>query len=206
MLVNGAAGNFLASASKISANGFKTVMEIDTLGTFNMSQAAFNNFFTANGGVIINISALIHWNGSALQAHSAAAKAGVDALTKVMACEWGPHNVRVVGIVPGSIAGTEGFERLGNLSNMNNKKGSNEAGTTKISSQTHLNVLNFAPVPILRFGEVEDIANAALFLGSGAAAYVTGVNLVVDGGSFLTMPNMQFGQSKFIDMWSKAKL
>ena len=122
ILLNGAAGNFLASAAKLSTKGFRTVMEIDTIGTFNMSKAAFNNAFKAAGyGNIINISALLHWNGTALQAHSSAAKAGVDALTKVLAVEWGPYNVRVNGIVPGAIKGTEGFERLGNLSLMNNK-------------------------------------------------------------------------------------
>lgn len=121
VLVNGAAGNFLASADKLTTNGFKTVFEIDTVGTFNMSQAVFLAHMKKNGGVIINISANLHWNGTALQAHSAAAKAGVDALTKVLACEWGPHHVRVNGIVPGAIAGTEGFERLGSLSTMNNR-------------------------------------------------------------------------------------
>jgi NAD(P)-dependent dehydrogenase (short-subunit alcohol dehydrogenase family) len=66
-----------------------------------MSREVFNQSMNKHGGVIINISAELHWNGSALQSHSAAAKAGVDALTKVLACEWGPYNVRVVGIVPG---------------------------------------------------------------------------------------------------------
>lgn len=66
ILVNGAAGNFLASASKLSSNGFKTVLEIDTLGTFNMSQAVFKASMAKQGGIIINISATLHWNGSAL--------------------------------------------------------------------------------------------------------------------------------------------
>lgn len=83
----------------------------------------------AHSGVIINISATLHWNGSALQAHSAAAKAGVDALTRVLAVEWGPHNVRVVGIVPGAIGGTEGVERLMSVSNMNNRKATETAAS-----------------------------------------------------------------------------
>lgn len=66
VLVNGAAGNFLASAAKLSSNGMRTVLEIDTLGTFNMSQACFKACMGSNGGVIINISALLHWNGTAL--------------------------------------------------------------------------------------------------------------------------------------------
>ena len=135
ILVNGAAGNFLASAEKLSTNGFKTVMEIDTIGTFNMSKAVFNNSMKANrSGNIINISALLHWNGTALQAHSSAAKAGVDALTKVLAVEWGPYGIRVNGLVPGPIRGTEGFERLGDLSLMNNKAATAQAAENKASS------------------------------------------------------------------------
>ena len=68
-----------------------------------------------HGGTIINISATLHWNGSALQIHSSAAKAGVDSITKSLACEWGPYKVKVVGIVPGGIEGTEGMDRLGDL-------------------------------------------------------------------------------------------
>ena len=147
-MVNGAAGNFLASAEKLSTNGFKTVMEIDTLGTFNMSKAAFNNSMKANrSGNIINISALLHWNGTALQAHSSAAKAGVDALTKVMAVEWGPYGVRVNGIVPGAIKGTEGFERLGNLSLMNNKAATSKARANKASS-SNAEGLGSMPIPL----------------------------------------------------------
>ena len=112
----------MASASKLTAKGMKTVLEIDTLGTFNMSRSVFNNAMKKQGGgVIINISATLHWNGTAMQVHSAAGKAGVDAITKVLAVEWGPHNVRVCGIVPGAISGTEGFERLGSMNNLNNK-------------------------------------------------------------------------------------
>jgi len=128
ILVNGAAGNFLATADKLTTKGFKTVTDIDTVGTFNMSRAVFvNSMKERKSGNIINITAQLHWNGSALQAHSSAAKAGVDALTRVLACEWGPHGVRVNGIVPGAITGTEGFARLGDLGNMNNKEATNNA-------------------------------------------------------------------------------
>lgn len=77
--------------------------------------------------MIINISATLHWSGSALQIHSAAAKAGIDSMTKTLAVEWGPSNVRVVGIVPGGIKGTEGFERLGDMNTMNSKEKANQA-------------------------------------------------------------------------------
>jgi peroxisomal 2,4-dienoyl-CoA reductase len=128
VLVNGAAGNFLATAEKISSNGVKKVLEIDTIGTFNMSQSVFRASMKDNrSGVILNISATLHWNGSWAQVHSSAAKAGVDAITKVLAVEWGPYGVRVCGIVPGPIEGTEGFSRLGDINNLNNKDKANAA-------------------------------------------------------------------------------
>lgn len=87
ILVNGAAGNFLAPFEKLTSNGFKTVLEIDTLGTFNMSKAVFESSMKKNGGNIINISATLHYNSSSMMTHAAAAKAGVDALTRNLAVE-----------------------------------------------------------------------------------------------------------------------
>lgn len=111
----------------------------------------------------------------------------------MLAVEWGPHNVRVVGIVPGAIGGTEGVERLMSISNMNNRQATESAATEKSATKSGASsVLSFAALPILRLGEVEDIANAALFLSSPAAAYMTGVNVVVDGGAHLTAPNYIF--------------
>lgn len=94
----------------------KAVLEIDTLGTFLMSKTVYNKAFKEQGdGVIINFTANLHYNGTALQVHSAAAKAGVDSITRTLAVEWGPHNVRVVGICPGIIEGTVGMDRLSNM-------------------------------------------------------------------------------------------
>lgn len=122
--------------------------------------------------------------------HSAAAKAAIDSMTKTLACEWGPHGVRVVGIVPGAIEGTEGFERLGDLANINNKERTNKATAQEKSSNVEL----FAKksVPLLRFGKTQDIANAALFLASPASSYISGTNILVDGGAYLIYPNMLF--------------
>ena len=129
----------------------------------------------------------------------------MDALTKVLAVEWGPYGVRVNGIVPGAISGTEGFERLGNLSLMNNKEATSQAREKKATS-SQSDGLAAMPVPTQRVGEVQDIANTALFLASAAADYITGWNTVVDGGSFLTAPNMVFAYPNFVQMWSQAKL
>jgi 2,4-dienoyl-CoA reductase [(3E)-enoyl-CoA-producing], peroxisomal len=111
VLVNGAAGNFLCAFDQLSPNAFKTVMMIDTIGTFLLSKFT-TQYAMKKGGVIINITANLHYSGTLLQTHAGTAKAGVDALTKHMAVELGPRNIRVVGICPGAIEGTEGMDRL----------------------------------------------------------------------------------------------
>ena len=191
ILVNGAAGNFLASADKLSTNGFRTVLEIDAVGTFNMSQAVFTGYMKEHkGGVIINISATIHWSGSALQVHANSAKSAVDTMTKTLAVEWGPYNVRVVGIAPGAIEGTEGFDRLQDLASVNNKQKANSAfnPSSQQSKSAHIQVKG----AINRFGTVADIAGTALFLASPLTSYITGTNIVVDGGASLIYPNFLF--------------
>lgn len=206
--MNGAAGNFLATAEKLSTNGFRRVLEIDTLGSFNMSQQVFKQSFKPRRqGVIINIGASLHWAGSWAQVHSAGAKAANDSMTKVLAVEWGPYGVRVNELVPGSIEGTEGFERLGSLDNINNKEKSNAAFEDKAASgkKSMLDDMKTL-VPVQRFGTPSDIANAALFLASPASSYVSGTKLVVDGGSTLTMPNMVFGNPGFVGQWAQAKM
>ena len=77
-------------------------------------------------GVIINISTTLHWNGSFGFIHANAAKAGIDAMTKTLAVEWGPHGITANGIIPGPIEGTEGFSRL-SLANLNDKKKTDSA-------------------------------------------------------------------------------
>lgn len=159
-VVNGAAGNFLAPAAALSANGFRTVVDIDLCGTFNVARAAFESLRLGGRGLIINISATLHYGGTPLQIHASAAKAGVDAVTRNLAVEWGQFGIRVNGIAPGPIAETEGMRRL--------------AGSAADKAK--------ASVPLGRFGAIEEIAAAAVFLRSNAAAYITGTTLVVDGG------------------------
>lgn len=166
-LVNGAAGNFLAPAAGLSPNGFRTVIDIDLNGTFNVSRAAFELLQKAGNGFILNISATLHYHGTPLQIHASAAKAGVDAITKNLAVEWGRFGIRVCGIAPGPIGDTEGMRRLapGEMSG-------------KITAQ----------IPAGRFGFVDEIAAAAVFLRSSGAAYITGHTLVVDGGHCVATP------------------
>ncbi|KAI7903587.1 2,4-dienoyl-CoA reductase [Cokeromyces recurvatus] len=154
-LINGAAGNFLSSFNDLSYNAFRTVIEIDLLGTFNLTKAAVEHLKKSKGA-IINVSATLHYTGTPFQQHAGAAKAAIDALTKHWAVELGPHGVRVNGIAPGPIASTVGMEKLG------------PAFDTK-------------GVPLQRMGEVQDIAQSTVFLFSEGASYITGVVLVVDG-------------------------
>jgi peroxisomal 2,4-dienoyl-CoA reductase len=167
LLLNGAAGNFLCPTDKLSPNGFKTVIDIDLLGTFNMVRAAFEPLKAARSSLILNISATLHYTGTVMQAHVMAAKAGIDALGRNLACEWGEYGIRVCTIAPGPIGDTEGMKRLAPL------------GTAKAVE---------ASVPLRRLGRIEDIAQSAVFLASSAASYITGEVLVVDGGQWLTKP------------------
>jgi peroxisomal 2,4-dienoyl-CoA reductase len=163
IVVNGAAGNFLCSANELSANGFGTVVDIDTKGTFNVSRAAFEALKESKGQ-IINISATLHYLATPMQIHVSAAKAGVDAITRNLSVEWGRYGIRVNGIAPGAIEDTEGMKRL-------------LVPEFKEKFQRR--------IPLQRFGLIEDIENAALFLASDAASYINGVTLVVDGGAWL---------------------
>lgn len=164
ILVNGAAGNFICLAENLSPNGFGTVVDIDLKGTFHASKAALPHL-KAHGGSVLNISATLPLLGTMGQSHAAAAKAGIDSLTRVLACEWGPYGIRVNGIAPGPTEGTEGVRRL--LAND--------------TARAHA----YDMCPLGRMASIDDIANAALYLVSDAAAFVNGVTLVVDGGLWL---------------------
>ena len=163
IVVNGAAGNFLCKAEELSPNGFGTVVDIDLKGTFNVCRAAFAQL-KDNRGQILNISATLHYLGTPMQLHVSAAKAGVDALTRNLAVEWGRYGIRVNAIAPGPIEDTEGMKRL-----------VPEPIKEKLRQR----------VPLGRFGLIKDIEAAAVFLFSDAASYINGAVLVVDGGHWL---------------------
>jgi peroxisomal 2,4-dienoyl-CoA reductase len=163
IVVNGAAGNFLCAADQLSSNGFGTVVDIDTKGTFNVCRAAFEELKKSKGQ-ILNISATLHYLATPMQIHVSAAKAGVDAITRNLSAEWGRHGIRVNGIAPGPIEDTEGMKRL---------------------LMPELKEKITRKIPLGRFGRIADIENAALFLASDGASYVNGVTLVVDGGQWL---------------------
>jgi len=164
IVVNGAAGNFLCPAAELSPNGFGTVVDIDLKGTFNVCRATFEEL-KKRRGQILNISATLHYLGTPLQLHVSAAKAGVDALTRNLAVEWGAFGIRVNAIAPGPIEDTEGMKRL---------------VPPQVKERLRRNV------PLGRFGRIRDIEQCALFLCSDAASFISGAVIVVDGGHWLS--------------------
>ncbi|KAL7610955.1 hypothetical protein Lser_V15G13524 [Lactuca serriola] len=166
ILVNSAAGNFLVPSEDLSPNGFRTVIDIDAVGTFTMCHEALK--YLKKGGVIINISATLHYTASWYQIHVSAAKAAVDSLTRSLALEWGTdYGIRVNGIAPGPIDDT--------------------AGVTKLLPEDVRRKKQEASA-LYRMGKKWDIAMAALYLASNAGNYVNGTTLVVDGGIWLSKP------------------
>jgi peroxisomal 2,4-dienoyl-CoA reductase len=171
VVVNGAAGNFLAPAAQLSYNGFKTVLEIDTVGTYNVCRASFDRWLRDHGGVVLNISATLHYAATPLQVHASAAKAAVDAITRTLAVEWGALGIRVVGIAPGPIDETEGMTRLA-------------PGDIRARLERG--------IPIRRFGRIDEIASLAVFLVSPGASLVHGATVVADGGAWLVGTPLDF--------------
>jgi len=169
VLVSNAAGNFMSLQEDLSPKAFATVMDIDLRGTFHTAQAGLPWLRKASqsgaGGLMISISATLYYTATPFQGHAAAAKAGIDSLTKTFAAEWSDDGIRVVSIAPGPIAGTEGGP-TGRVFG--------EASGGKVPNVRSM-------VPLGRFGTVDDIANTALFLASPGGNFISGTNIVVDG-------------------------
>lgn len=160
VVVSGAAGNFPATVNGMSPNAFRSVVEIDLLGTFHVMKASFP-LLNKPGASVINISAPQAFLPMEAQAHVCSAKAGVDMITRTLALEWGRHGVRINSVVPGPIDGTEGMARL--------------APDASVRQRV------VDSVPLGRMGSPADIGHACLFLGSGLSSYISGAILPVDG-------------------------
>ena len=163
VIIAGAAGNFVAPAVRLSPNGFKSVIDIDLLGTYNVFRAGFE--VLRRPGSMIAITAPQAVQPIPQQVHVCAAKAGVNMVVKVLAMEWGPLGIRVNAICPGPIEGTEGVARL--------------APTPADRERWRQSVA------LRRYGAADDIARAAMFLSSEAGGYITGTILNCDGGMSL---------------------
>jgi NAD(P)-dependent dehydrogenase (short-subunit alcohol dehydrogenase family) len=164
VVISGAAGNFLSPVVGMSANAFKTVVDIDLLGTFNVLRASYD-YIRKPGASLISITAGQGERAMMFQAHACAAKAGVNLLTQTLAMEWGPAGVRVNGISPGPIGDTEGMKRLA----------PDPAHEGRLKGR----------IPLRDYGTKRDIADVAVFLSSANAKYITGAIIDCDGGSIL---------------------
>ncbi|KAF2875131.1 peroxisomal 2,4-dienoyl-CoA reductase-like protein SPS19 [Massariosphaeria phaeospora] len=193
-VIAGAAGNFLAPISQLSANAMKSVIDIDILGSYNTVKATLPHLLTSaalhrtsgktapangTGGRIVFVSATLHYAGTPLQSHVAVAKAGVDAMAVSVAIEQGPRGVTSNVIAPGPIAETEGVARL------TKKEGRDKSAKA---------------VPAGRFGTVKEIADATVYLFADSGNFVNGEVLVVDGGAWHTagLGNSQFEYPDFL--------
>jgi NAD(P)-dependent dehydrogenase (short-subunit alcohol dehydrogenase family) len=174
VLINNAAGNFVCPSEELSPNGFKSVVDIVLLGTFYCSRFAFSALAAAKGS-ILNIIAAYAWSGEPGAVHSASAKAGVLAMTRTLAAEWGRFGIRANAIAPGPVH-TEGTDK--NLWSVGN-----------VEERVR------AAVPLGRLGEPEDIARAALWLSSQEAAWISGATLSVDGAQWLHGGTLNFREA-----------
>ncbi len=171
VLVNNAAGNFVVPSEELSPNGFKSVVDIVLLGTFHCTRFAFDAL-RASRGAILNIVATYAWSGEPGVVHSASAKAGVLAMTRTLAAEWGRYGIRANAIAPGPIH-TEGTDK--NLWSVADVE-------ERVRKQ----------IPLGRIGTPDDVAHAALWLCSGEAAWVSGATLAVDGAHWLQAGTLGF--------------
>ncbi len=171
VLVNNAAGNFVAPSEELSPNGFKSVVDIVLLGTFYCTRFAFDALRESKGA-ILNIIAAYAWSGEPGAVHSAAAKAGVLAMTRTLAGEWGRYGIRANAIAPGPVH-TEGTDKnLWSIADV-------EAHVT-------------ASIPLGRIGEPADISRAATWICSDDANWVSGATLAVDGAQWLSGGTLNF--------------
>lgn len=173
IVVSGAAGNFLAPAAELSSKGFRTVVDIDLVGSFNVLRAAYPHL-RRPGAAALTISALQSFMPARQQVHACAAKAGIDQMMRCLALEWGPEGIRVNSIAPGPIGDTEGMARL----------------TPTPEAEARLT----ATIPLRRYGETGDIADLAVYLCSEAGRNVTGALMVSDGGQAVGGSAIEMGQ------------
>ena len=163
-LVNNAGGQYLSPAEQITSKGFDAVIETNLRGTFLMCREVYNQWMNAHGGTIVNML-MENWRGFPGMAHSAAARAGVENLTKTLAVEWARSGVRINAVAPGLIE-SSGLAHYG------------EAARPLIEQVVR-------DIPAKRMGTESEVASVITFLLSPAAAYISGETIKIDGASSL---------------------
>jgi NAD(P)-dependent dehydrogenase (short-subunit alcohol dehydrogenase family) len=166
ILVNNAAGNFICRAEDLSPNAWNAVIGIVLNGSFYCSRAVGRHMIArGGGGAIVSILANYIWTGSAGTIHSAAAKAGVMSMTQTLAVEWARHRIRVNAVAPGPIESSGAARQLWDT----------PESVERITGM----------VPLRRWGQPKEVADAVAFLVSEHAGYITGETLTIDGGAWL---------------------
>jgi len=183
LLVNNAAGNFYAPSETLSANAWKSVIEIDLYGTFYCTQAVFPYMKAQGGGRVVSTSMTLHYRGWPMMAHATAAKAGIDALTKTLAVEWADHGIRMNVIAPGPIP-TEGVRKAF-------MPPPGAPVPDFFSVEKAMASYAKSAIPLKRWGTPEDIGQMVAYLASPAGDWITGSTFVVDGGEWLAKPKQK---------------
>ena len=166
ILVNNAAGNFIARTEELSPNAWQSIINIVLMGTLNCTMACGRRWLNSgHAGTVLSISATYAPVGSAYVVPSAVSKAGVEALTRSLAVEWGNRGIRMNAIAPGPIPTQGAFSR--------------------VLPHPALEAVALDRNPLHRFGTVEELANLAAFLVSDGSGYINGEVIRMDGGEFL---------------------
>jgi len=172
ILINNAGGQFPAPAEQMSTNGWAAVINNNLNGTFFVAKQMFLSFFKEQQhGVVVNITANV-FRGFPGMSHTGAARAGVENMTKSLAMEWAEHNVRMNAVAPGTIESSGLDTYHPRIQQM-------------FSEGKKANLMG-------RFGTVEDVSNAVVFLSSPMSSYISGITLYVDGLEHLAQDRMGF--------------
>lgn len=166
VLVNNAAGNFISPTERLSTRAVDAVLGIVLHGTFYCTLALGKRWLEqGQSGTMLNIVTTYAWTGSGYVVPSAAAKAGVLALTRSLAVEWGPHGIRQVAIAPGPFP-TEG-------------------AWTRLMPRPEMQEQFLHANPLRRVGQMAELTNLAAYLISDAAGYINGEVVTIDGGEWI---------------------
>ena len=166
ILINNAAGNFISPTEMLTPGGFKAVVDIVLIGTFNCTLAVGKEMIKQKNGNILNIVTTYAWTGSGYVVPSASAKAGVLAMTRSLAVEWAKYNIRTNAIAPGPFMTEGAWKRLA-PPGLNIKK--------KLKDR----------IPLKRFGDHIELANLTTYLISDQSGYINGEVVTIDGGEWL---------------------
>ena len=187
-LVNNAAGNFISPTKMLSPRGFDAIANIVFHGTFYVTHSVGRRWIEAGlKGNIISILATWVWTGSPYVVPSAMSKSAINSMTKSLAVEWGPYNIRVNAIAPGPFPTEGAWARLSPKGDLDNDS-------------------SYSAIPLGRVGEMSELQNLASFLMADGCDYLTGQTIAIDGAQYITGGGTFSGLSKLKDSdWEEIK-